>query len=175
MEDKIDDIEIMLEKYKPLVITIARRYYVMGAELDDIVQEGMIGLYKGIISYDKTKNDNFVSFISICIKRQIISAIRKNKSLKNSYFKELINDEYFYINDIPSTEENPENKIIIQEDFGLLKKEIMSKLTVYEKKILIEFVSGKSYDEIAKNLNKNKKSVDNALTRIRNKLSYLLK
>ena len=170
-----NNIEEMLEKYKPLVISLARRYFLTGAEIDDLIQEGMIGLYKAIISYDKSKNDSFTNFASMCIKRQIISAIKKNQRLKNSFFKDLINEDDFYVNEIPSIDENPENKIIIKEDYSILKQEILSKLTSLEKKILREYLSGKSYDEIATNLSINKKSVDNALSRIRNKLNYLVK
>lgn len=169
------DVEKLLESYKPLVISIARRYYLAGAELDDLIQEGMIGLYKGIITYDKNKNDSFTNYASLCIKRQIISAIKKSNSLKYSFFQDLINEDDFYINEIPAIDENPESKIIIKEDFSNLKQEILTKLTEFEKNVLKEYLNGKSYDEIALKLGLNKKSVDNALSRIRNKLNYLVK
>lgn len=169
------DVEKLLESYKPLVISIARRYYLAGAELDDLIQEGMIGLYKGIITYDSSKNDSFTNYASLCIKRQIISAIKKSNSLKYSFFQDLISEDDFYINEIPSIDENPESRIIIKEDFSNLKQEILAKLTDFEKKVLREYLNGKSYDEIALKLGLNKKSVDNALSRIRNKLNYLVK
>lgn len=169
------DIEKLLEEYKPLVISIARKYSLTGADLDDLIQEGMIGLYGGINSYDKNKNDNFAIFASLCIKRRILTAIKKNNSLKSSYFKDLFCDDELYQNEIPSIEDNPENKIIIKEDFGLLKQEILSKLTTTEKKVLGEFLSGKSYEKISEKLNISKKSVDNALSRVRTKLNYLIK
>lgn len=174
MENNVD-VEQLLENYKPLVISISRRYYLVGAELDDIIQEGMIGLYKSIISYNKDKNNNFLNYASLCIKRQILSAIKKNQSFKNSFFQELLNEDDFYTHEVPSADGNPENKLIIKEDFSNLKQEILTKLTNYEKDILKEYLNGKSYEEIAIKLSVNKKSVDNALSRIRRKLSYLKK
>lgn len=166
--------EELLESYKPLVISIARRYYLVGAEMDDLIQEGMIGLYKATLSYDEEKKSSFSNFASLCIKRQIQTAIKHNNRLKNSYFKDLINEDDFYITEVLSTEDNPENKVISQEEFLFVKQQINNKLTIMEKKILKEYLIGKSYDEIASSLNMNKKSVDNGLNRIRKKLQYLL-
>lgn len=169
-----NQVESILERYKPLVISIARRYYLVGADLDDLVQEGMIGLYKAINSYNSNKNSSFTTFASLCITRHIQSAITKNNRLKNSVFNIIMNEDDFFITEIWDELQNPEEKIIQRESFSYLKEQIKQKLSSLEKKILKEYLNGKSYDDISKILSIPKKSVDNGLNRIRNKLSYLL-
>lgn len=169
------NVEDLLTQYKPLVNSISRRYYLVGADLDDIVQEGMIGLYKAINSYDESKNVNFLNFAKLCITRQIQSAIKKNNRLKNEFFKDLINEDDVVLNNMLCDELNPEDKIISMENCFYIKNEIKQKLSKFEKLILREYLLGKTYEDIAKKLEITKKSVDNGLNRIRNKLSYLLK
>ena len=173
---KIDlSVEEILEQYKPLVMSIARRYYLVGAELDDLIQEGMIGLYKAINSYESDKNASFSTFANLCITRQIQSAIKNGNRLKNSFFKEIMNEDDVALQLLLSPQPNPEDKVILEEEYFLIKKEINEKLSQLEKNILNIYLTGKSYEEIAFKLGVTKKSVDNALNRIRNKLAYLLK
>lgn len=167
------NVEEYLEKYKPLVISIARRYYLVGAEMDDLVQEGMIGLYKAINTFSSNKNASFQTFANLCITRQIQTAIKNGNRLKNSFFKEIMNEDDSTLKLLLSDEPNPEDKIIIEEDFLEVKREINAKLTKLEKLVLKKFLEGNSYEQIAEFLKISKKSVDNALNRVREKLKYL--
>lgn len=167
-------VENLLNEYKPLVSKIARQYFLMGGEIDDLIQEGMIGLYKAINSFDKTKNATFKTFATLCVKRQIQTAVKKSLSLKNSLFHELFDDSILDIIDTPSAKENPEEKAISKEKYEFIKTEINQRLSGFEKDVLKKYLSGMSYENIAKSLSVTRKSVDNALSRIRIKLSPLL-
>lgn len=165
----------VLIEYKPLVSSIARRYFLTGAEQEDLVQEGMIGLYKAIQTFDKTKQASFKTFATLCINSQIKSAVRSANRNKNKILNEVMledNEELMYL--VLSNEPNPEDKVINKEDFDNIKKEINSKLSLLEKQILRQYLLGKNYQEIASTLCLDKKSVDNGLNRIRKKLSHLL-
>ena len=169
-----DALEKVLVEFKPLVSSIARRYFLMGAELDDLVQEGMIGLYKAIQTFDSSKS-SFKTFASLCINSQIKSAIKSANNLKNKFLNEVMledNEEKMYL--IFSEEPNPEDRVINQENYKIIKNEIATKLSLLEKQILKQYLLGKSYDQIAKTLCIDKKSVDNGLNRIRKKLQHLI-
>ena len=168
----LDALNTLMTSYKKLVNKIARKYFIIGADLNDVIQEGMIGLFNAYSNYNQQKNVQFRTFATICINRQIISAIKKAyKHSKN----DLIDD--VNLNEIYSNEKiiSPEDDFIDHENFKILKDEIKSKLSKLETQILNEFLQNSSYEEIASNLNISKKSVDNALSRIRNKLNYLKK
>ena len=165
--------EVLLSTYKPLVSKIARQYFAMGGEYDDLVQEGMIGLYKAIQSYDDSKEASFKTFASLCITRQMLSAIRKTKTIKGKRFAELIDDELITVDTI-SDIENPEELAISKQKGEFINQEIQSNLSEFELKVLIKYCSGMSYDDIATECEVSKKSVDNALSRIRSKLLHLL-
>ena len=168
-------LDSLLTEYKPFVCSIARRYFLMGAELDDLIQEGMIGLYKAIQSYSQEKNASFKTFANLCINSQIKSAIRSAGRNKNKMLNEVMledNEDLMYL--VISKEPNPEDRMISKENFATMKNEINSKLSLLEKQILKQYLLGKSYDEIAKTLCLDKKSVDNGLNRIRKKLIHLL-
>ncbi len=168
----LDALNTLMTNYKKLVNKIARKYFIIGADLNDVIQEGMIGLFNAYSNYNQQKNVQFRTFATICINRQIISAIKKAyKHSKN----DLIDD--VNLNEIYSNEKiiSPEDDFIDHENFKILKDEIKSKLSKLETQILNEFLQNSSYEEIASNLNISKKSVDNVLSRIRNKLNYLKK
>jgi RNA polymerase sporulation-specific sigma factor len=166
-------VEKLLTMYKPLVLKIARGYFIVGEEIDDIVQEGMIGLYKAINSYEEEKA-GFKTFATLCIKRQILSAIKKANTNKSKMFWDLCDDQTLDFFLAPSNKENPENKIISKENYNLLNSTIQNSLSDLEKSVLKEYLAGGKYEEIANKLGMEKKSVDNALNRIRNKLLHLL-
>lgn len=166
--------EILLTQYKPLVSKIARQYFAMGGEYDDLVQEGMIGLYKAIQNYDDNKDASFKTFASLCITRQMLSAIRKTKTIKGKMFAELLDDELISTLDTISDIENPEELAISKQKGEFINQEIQSSLSEFELKVLIKYCSGMSYDDIATECEVSKKSVDNALSRIRSKLLHLL-
>ena len=167
-------VETLLNLYKPLVSKIARRFEFVGGELDDLVQEGMIGLYSAIKSFDNTKDASFKTFATLCITRKMQSAIRHQNTDKNKIFLDLFDIDAFEGFDIPSDKENPERTAISKENYDYINKEIDDRLSDFEKQILRLYLDGLSYDKIAEECKVSKKSVDNALSRLRSKLFYLL-
>ena len=175
-----ESLNTLLTKYKSLVNKIARSYFFIGGDIEDITQEGMIGLYKAIINYKDDKKASFKTFASTCIKNQIQNAIRVASSEKNKILSDAL----------PITEENKdeedEAEIILPSslplpDFTVLEKENMKEilsqikltLSALEYKVLILYLKGYSYNEISDSMNISKKSIDNALTRIKSKLAFL--
>ena len=164
--------DYLVEKYKELVRSRARAMYLLGGEKDDLIQEGMIGLFKAIRDYDADKNASFHTFACICIDRQLYSAIQSYNRQKhiplNSYISlsgeidEVIWQELWV--------ENPESIIIDQENAILLQDEIKNKLSAMESKVLDLYLKGYDYHKIAGLLGKSPKSADNALQRIRMKV-----
>lgn len=168
-------LEQVLYEFKPLVTVLARRYFLTGAETDDLVQEGMIGLYKAIQTFDESKQASFKTFASLCINSQIKTAVKKQNSNKNKVLNQIMledNEELMYL--VESTDPNPEDVVISKERFEFVKKEILNKLSLLEKQILKQYLLGKNYTEIANILCVDKKSVDNGLNRIRKKLIHLI-
>lgn len=165
-------LEKLMNEYKSLVNKISRNYFIIGADFEDVIQEGMIGLFNAYNTFDQTKNASFKTYATILINRQIINAIKKAYKYNNLDFfsdlnaKELEDDIEIF---------NPEEFIINKESHSTLLKEISTKLSPLEISILQEFLKNETYEEIAKKLNLNKKSVDNALSRIKKKLNYLIK
>ncbi|MGN1207847.1 MAG: sigma-70 family RNA polymerase sigma factor [Christensenellales bacterium] len=165
-------LNMLMTNYKKLVNKIARKYFIIGADLNDVIQEGMIGLFNAYSNFDTKKNVKFKTFATLCINRQIISAIKKAYKHANNDLIDDINLNEIYSNDKIIS---PEDDFIESESFKNLKNEIKQKLSNLEIKILNEFLQNSSYEEISSKLNISKKSVDNALSRIRNKLNYLNK
>ena len=162
--------EILLCKYKPLVGAIANKYYLVGADKEDLIQEGWIGLFKAINTYDKDKNNNFVKFASTVIMREIVSAIRRENTNKNQALDSsvLIDDD-----DILPSVDNPEKDILSAEIIQKINEDIDKLLSAKERIVVKYFVQGYSYVDIAKILDIKPKSVDNTLTRIKNKLKHI--
>lgn len=168
-----NNVEEIMISYKPLVTKIARRYFIYGGELDDLIQEGMIGLYKAINSFDETKQASFKTFANLCITRQIQSAIRNANSKKNTMFNEILDNSDGNF-DVVSNKENPEENFILNQNYENILQNIKSLLSKRELEILNVYLEGFSYEQIAEKLGVEKKSVDNALVRIRTKLSHYL-
>ncbi len=167
-------VEVLLGRYKGLVGKIARRYFLICGELDDMVQEGMIALYKAIKTYDASKNASFKTFATLCITRKLQSAVRRASTQKSKTFLDLIDNETIEHFDTPSDKENPELNAISKQKWEHIKSEISARLSKFEKKILAMYLDGYSYQQIATDCGVAKKSVDNGLSRIRAKLFYLL-
>ena len=174
-----DALEYLLDKYKNFVRARARSYYLVGADHEDIVQEGMIGLYKAIRDFNPEKQASFHAFTELCVKRQIITAIKtatrqKHVPLNNyvSLNKPLYGDESdrTLLDVIEGRVVNPEEMFIGQEDMAHIQEELSSSLSDLERKVLDAFLQGKSYQEIAENLGRHPKSIDNALQRVKKKL-----
>lgn len=175
-------VNTLLIKYKSLASKIARSYFLTGGDIEDIIQEGMIGLYKAIMHFNASKNASFTTFASICIKNQIQSAIKvassdKNKALSSALpIAEQVDDddedgEVEII--IPSLLPSPDDKVISKEHLKEIATIIKKTLSDMEYKVLYLYLKGYNYDEISKASGLNKKSIDNALTRIKSKLAFL--
>ena len=176
--------EYLLNKYKNFVRSKARSYFLIGADHEDIVQEGMIGLYKAIRDFKQEKLSSFRAFAELCITRQIITAIKTATRQKhiplNSYVslnKPLYDEESERtLLDIlmEGTTSNPEDMIINQENLGNIRQKINEVLSGLEQEVLAAYLDGKSYQEIAEALGRHVKSIDNALQRVKRKLEKYL-
>lgn len=172
--------EFILSKYKNLVRSRAKAYFIAGADRDDIVQEGMIGLFKAVRDFDVTKQASFCGFAEICIKRQMITAIkaatRQKHAPLNSYvsLNEPIyedNSERTLVDMIAERQViDPEEIFLRREKAEMLTAEIEDKLSNLEKTVLALYIDGMNYQEIAIELGRTPKSIDNALQRIKRKL-----
>ncbi len=177
-------VEYLLNKYKNFVRSKARSYFLIGADHEDIVQEGMIGLYKAIRDYRADKLASFRAFAELCITRQIITAIKTATRQKhiplNSYVslnKPLYDDE----SDrtlldviIEGKTSSPEDLLISQESLQTINLRIGEVLSDLEQDVLAAYLDGKSYQEIAQMLGRHSKSIDNALQRVKRKLEKFL-
>lgn len=165
-------IDMIVSDKNTLIEQIARRYYIQGGDMEDLVQEGRIGVCKAIDNYDRTKNDSFANFASKIIERTIIDAIRKENVGKNQMLDESVlvgeDDE-----ELLRSDSTPEQDIIRNERLKELKEIISSKLSVLEKRVFDYYLQGYSYADIAKFLDENPKKIDNALTRIKLKLASM--
>ena len=179
-----DALDYLLGKYKNFVRAKARSYFLIGADREDIVQEGMIGLYKAIRDFRAVRQTSFRAFAELCITRQIITAIKtatrqKHRPL-NSYVslnKPVYDEESDRtLIDIISSGKisNPEDIIIGREDFSTIEMKMGKMLSPLELQVLRSYIAGKSYFEISEELGRSIKSVDNALQRVKNKLEKLI-
>ena len=164
--------DILLERYRKNAKRIARTFIIMGADFEDIVQEGMVGLFKAVQTYDAGREAAFETYANICITRQIINTIknasRKKHAPLNFYVPLDINeDSQSGISAL--ADDNPETLLILKEEGEKVINSIYSRLSSFETRVLNLYLSGKGYTEIALILNKSSKSVDNAIQRIRNK------
>lgn len=175
------EIDILLDRYRNFVKAKARRYFLVGSDMDDLIQEGMLGLYKAARDYKKDKNASFKSFASLCIDRQLITAIKKanrdkHKALNDavSIFTEIVTEDgeevTIDVNHPELTTLGPEEEVILQEDKNDLLNKIKEVVSKFETKVLEKFLDGFSYEEIARDLNRKEKSIDNALQRIKTKI-----
>ena len=176
-------LEYLLDKYKNFVRARARSYFLVGADHEDIVQEGMIGLYKAIRDFKPDKQSSFRAFAELCVKRQIITAIKTATRQKhvplNSYVslnKPLYGEESdrTLLDVIEGRVTNPEDLFIGQEEISHIQEQIGSVLSDLERQVLDAFLDGKSYQEIAVMLGRHVKSIDNALQRVKRKLTQFL-
>ncbi|GAA6398715.1 RNA polymerase sporulation sigma factor SigH [Sellimonas intestinalis] len=177
--------DYLLEKYKPMVKKKAKAMYLLGGDSDDLIQEGMIGLFKAVRDYDSAQEASFGTFAQICVTRQLYSAIRASRRKKhlplNSYISLYDNEEIseekeselIQIQNIASTN-NPEDLVIHKESEDSFMNELEGNLSELERKVLYLHLLGTDYRTIAKLLGKSPKAVDNALQRIKTKAEELL-
>lgn len=177
-------LEYLINKYKDFVRAKARTYFLIGADREDIIQEGMIGLYKAIRDFRGDKFSSFRAFAELCITRQIITAIKTATRQKhiplNSYIslnKPIYEEESDRtLMDIISEESvsNPEEMVINREEFTVIELKMGEILSNLEWEVLSLYLQGKSYQEIADELDRHVKSIDNALQRVKRKLEKRL-
>jgi len=177
-------LEFLLNKHKNFVRSKARSYFLIGADHEDIVQEGMIGLYKAIRDYNPEKLSSFRAFAELCITRQIITAIKtatRQKHIPLNSYVSLNKPLYDEESDrtlldviVEGRATNPEELIISQEDLSAIHNKIDEVLSALEQEVLAAYLGGKSYQEIAENLGRHVKSIDNALQRVKRKLEKFL-
>lgn len=164
--------DYLMEKYKGLVKQKARAMFLIGGDNDDLIQEGMIGLFKAVQDYQPEKEASFQTFARICIDRQIYNAIKCSNRQKhqplNTYVSLSAKDDENTLDDIWA--QSPETIVIDQENRRFLEEEIFRSLSSMEKKVLEYYLEGCSYVEISRLLDKSPKSIDNALQRIKTKI-----
>ncbi|MCI8625212.1 MAG: RNA polymerase sporulation sigma factor SigH [Lachnospiraceae bacterium] len=179
-------VDFLMEKYKNLVRGKAKTLYLIGGDCDDLIQEGMIGLFRAIREFDEGKESSFASFASLCISRQIYKAIEAQNRKKNQPLNNYISlDTPAYQEDgqegeslldllRPDGDGNPEQFVIDRENIEQLEERLDRSLSKMEKQVFVLFREGYSYQQIAKRLGREPKSIDNALQRIKTKVSRIL-
>ena len=176
-----DAAEYLLAKYKNLVRARAKQYFMAGADRDDIMQEGMIGLFKAIRDFDPTKQASFRGFAEICIRRQIITAVKTASRRKHTPLNSYISlsmpvyedeSERTLVDMLAERESvDPEEMFLRREKAEAMEAEINQKLSGLEQTVLSLYLGGMNYQEIAVELGRTPKSIGNALQRIKRKLS----
>lgn len=181
-----DITDYLMEKYKDLVKAKARSMFILGADNDDLIQEGMIGLFKAVRDYDAGRDASFYTFAELCISRQIYTAVQASRRQKhiplNNYISlygnvsENSDDDEKYLIDALRTEgeRSPEELIIDRENTHVLEQRIEESLSPFEKQVLDLYVTGMSYVQIAKVLGRDEKSTDNALHRLKAKIKKII-
>lgn len=174
-----DAMEYLLKRHSRIVKRETRTLYLIGAEMEDLAQEGMIGLFKAIRDFKEDSGAEFATFATICVRRQIRTAIKASTRQKHTPLNEYVsiyanedaegNSEDYFEAEQAST--NPESIMLAKEQHRLLENLIKATLSDYEKCVLNCYLEGLSYAEIALELGKTEKSINNALQRIRAKLS----
>ena len=177
-------IEKLFSIFKPKVIAISREYFLIGAEFDDLLQEGMIGLYKAIGVYDETKNHSFSAFASLCIHCQLQNAVKNANRKKNSPLNAYLPIKYY--DGSTSSDEDNVLKLVIVDDNSNIEQNYIDKemntiviskvkdlLTEEQFTLLKQFLNGDSYTLIAKRMNMSTKQVDNTLQAIKKKLKTI--
>ena len=180
-----------MDKYKNLVRSKAKTMYILGADTEDLIQEGMIGLFKAIRDYDSGRDASFFTFADLCVSRQMYTAVQASRREKHAPLNSYISlystgnlsgrereewEETQLVNAIAShIDLNPENMLIDKENVENLEKMLEKELSTLEKEVLDLYMVGMSYSQIAKVLGRDEKSTDNALQRIKMKIKKYIK
>ena len=175
--------EYLLEKYKPLVRQKTRKLFLIDGDKDDLIQEGMIGLLKAVRDYQVGKDAAFRTFADLCISRQLYSAIKKSNRLKNqplNSYVSIYSDEFSDADELAGDRTvissgsdniaNPEAIMIDRENAIDMQNKMFDKLSKMEREVLKRYLEGMTYQEIAADMEKSPKSIDNALQRIKGKI-----
>ncbi|CQR48540.1 RNA polymerase sigma-H factor [Paraliobacillus sp. PM-2] len=178
-------LDYLINKYRGFVHAKARTYFLIGADHDDIVQEGMIGLYKAIRDYKSDKLSSFKAFAELCITRQIITAIKTATRQKHMPLNSYVSlDKPIYDEESERTlldvlvnatvTDDPQDLLINQEKHGILEGKLSEVLSELEREVLALYLDGRTYQEISYKLKRHVKSIDNALQRVKRKLEKYL-
>lgn len=174
--------DYILDKYKNLVRKYARNMYILGAEEQDLIQEGMIGLFRAIKDYDSGRDASFYTFADLCVSRKMYNAIEASKREKHTPLNDYIsfysdsdgenNEGKTMLLDLLSADEtsNPEKLFIDRENVERIERLVVQELSGFEKQVFDLYITGMKYGQIAKVLGRDEKSADNALQRIKSKL-----
>ena len=178
--------EYLMDKYKNLVRSKAKSMYILGADREDLIQEGMIGLFKALRDYDSGRDASFLTFADLCVSRQMYTAVQTSRRCKHMPLNTYVS---LYGNGSADPEEedgelmnvlaaragrNPEEVLIDRENAAQLEREIERELSSFEKQVFDLYLTGMRYQQIAKVLGRDDKSTDNALQRIKSKLKKRL-
>ena len=180
--------DYLMEKYKGLVRSKAKSMYILGGETDDLIQEGMMGLFKAVRDYDSGRDASFMTFAQLCISRQLYTAVQasgRKKHLPLNTAVSLYTDtlpesesgtdrEVSIMDTIAASDSDPEDQFILTESLALLEERIDKGLSPLEKQVLDLYLTGMNYVEIAHVLGREEKSTDNALQRIRTKIRKMI-
>ncbi|MFC3040940.1 RNA polymerase sporulation sigma factor SigH [Virgibacillus xinjiangensis] len=177
-------LDFLINKYKNFVWAKARTYFLVGADKEDIIQEGMIGLYKAIRDYDKEKQSSFKAFAELCVTRQIITAIKTATRQKHIPLNSYVSlDKPMYDEETDRTlldviagskTIDPQELLINREKYGDMESRLSELLSGLEKQVLHLYLDGQTYQEISVVLDRHVKSIDNALQRVKRKLEQLI-
>ena len=182
-----DITDFIMNKYKNLVRSKAKSMYILGADTEDLIQEGMIGLFKAIRDYDAGRDASFYTFAELCISRQMYTAVQSSNRKKhmplNSYISlyatnenesgESFGEEFINFLGFEPVK-NPEQLLIDKENVISLERKIEEELSTFEKQVLDLYLTGMSYSQIARVLGRDEKSTDNALQRIKSKIRKVI-
>lgn len=178
--------EYLMNKYKNLVRSKAKSMYLLGADNDDLIQEGMIGLFKALRDYDSGRDASFLTFADLCVSRQMYTAVQASRRQKHIPLNTYVSlygstginhdgEEEELVNILAArAEQSPEEVIIDRENVVQLEQMIERELSSFEKQVLDLYMIGMGYQQIAKILGKDEKSTDNALQRIKTKLKKVI-
>lgn len=178
--------EYLMDKYKNLVRSKAKSMYILGGDNDDLIQEGMIGLFKAVRDYDSGRDASFMTFADLCISRQMYTAVsaagRQKHIPLNSYVSLYAGEDgqtgeensSILFASLANEKENPEKLFLDKERVAYLEGRIEQELSEFEKQVLDLYMTGMSYSQIAKVLGRDEKSTDNALTRLKGKIKKML-
>ena len=174
-EQELED--YLMEQYKGMVLKTAHAMFIVGGEREDLIQEGMIGLFKALRDYQPGKSAVFSTFANLCVERQLYKAIEMSGRLKNKPLNSYISlseEESPILDSLAFEQQDPEAIVIDRENVNVMQEKIRQHLSSFETQVLDSYLEGMTYTQIAEAMEKSPKSIDNALQRIRGKIREFL-
>ena len=177
--------DYICEKYKPLVRKKAKSMFILGGDTEDLIQEGMLGLFKAVRDYDSGRDASFYTFADLCISRQLYTAVKASRRKKHLPLNTYVSlygdveepeegDRGLVASLADNRQRNPEEMVLDRERVDYLERMIEEELSDFEKQVLDLYLTGMSYSQIAKVLGREEKTTDNALQRLKNKIRKML-